>query len=292
MVRRRVETSNAAPFIAARDFLLRHREDYATAYREFQMAQARSLQLGARLFRRHGARQCASGAVAGRRRRRRDQALVRGIERALEPDRQCAARSRRAPRRPHPADARQCRAAVGMHAGGDEARRGDRAGDHAAHAQRSCRPLRARPRASCHRQRRCGGEIRRSARRLHAHRRRQGDAGLDLVRGRLRARPPSLRPTAKRGRTIRCCFISPPAPRRRRSSCCTAIRAIRSAICRRCIGSGCGRAICISTFRRPAGPSMPGAVSFRHGTRKPPSSSSTSAASMRAACSTPSRAAA
>ena len=28
--------SNAAPFITARDFLLRHREDYATAYREFQ----------------------------------------------------------------------------------------------------------------------------------------------------------------------------------------------------------------------------------------------------------------
>ncbi len=28
--------SNAAPFIAARDFLLRHREDYATAYRDFQ----------------------------------------------------------------------------------------------------------------------------------------------------------------------------------------------------------------------------------------------------------------
>jgi acetyl-CoA synthetase len=29
-------TSNAAPFIAARDFLLRHREDYATAYRDFE----------------------------------------------------------------------------------------------------------------------------------------------------------------------------------------------------------------------------------------------------------------
>src|ERR1700681_3275397 len=29
-------SSNAARFIAARDFLLRHREDYATAYRDFQ----------------------------------------------------------------------------------------------------------------------------------------------------------------------------------------------------------------------------------------------------------------
>ncbi|MGH6675635.1 MAG: AMP-binding protein, partial [Xanthobacteraceae bacterium] len=28
--------SNAAPFVAARDFLLRHRDDYETAYREFQ----------------------------------------------------------------------------------------------------------------------------------------------------------------------------------------------------------------------------------------------------------------
>ena len=28
--------SNAAPFLAARDFLLRHREDYATAYRDFR----------------------------------------------------------------------------------------------------------------------------------------------------------------------------------------------------------------------------------------------------------------
>src|ERR1700758_4155316 len=27
--------NNAAPFVAARDFLLRHREDYATAYRDF-----------------------------------------------------------------------------------------------------------------------------------------------------------------------------------------------------------------------------------------------------------------
>src|ERR1700749_1786747 len=29
-------SSNAEPFVAARDFLLRHREDYATAYRDFQ----------------------------------------------------------------------------------------------------------------------------------------------------------------------------------------------------------------------------------------------------------------
>src|SRR6204780_3207520 len=28
--------SNAVPFVAARDFLLRHREDYAAAYRDFR----------------------------------------------------------------------------------------------------------------------------------------------------------------------------------------------------------------------------------------------------------------
>jgi hypothetical protein len=28
-------SGNAAPFVAARDFLLRHREDYTTAYRDF-----------------------------------------------------------------------------------------------------------------------------------------------------------------------------------------------------------------------------------------------------------------
>jgi acetyl-CoA synthetase len=32
-------SGNAAPFLAARDFLLRHREDYATAYRDFSWPQ-------------------------------------------------------------------------------------------------------------------------------------------------------------------------------------------------------------------------------------------------------------
>ena len=217
------------PFSPSRG--LRHRLS------RFPLAQARPLQLGARLFRSDGARQCAAGAVAGRRGCGRDQALVCRNERALQPHRQCAARARRAPRRPHPADARQCRAVVGMHAGGDEARRRDRAGDDAAHPQRSRRPLRPRPRPPCHRQRGCRREIRRSAGRLHAHRRRRRRAWLGVVRQGLRGVAGLLRPTAKRGRTIRCCFISPPAPPRRRSSCCTATRAIRSATCRRCIGS-------------------------------------------------------
>jgi len=32
-------SDNAAPFLAARDFLVRHREDYATAYRDFRWPQ-------------------------------------------------------------------------------------------------------------------------------------------------------------------------------------------------------------------------------------------------------------
>jgi acetyl-CoA synthetase len=32
-------SANAAPFLAARDFLIRHREDYATAYRDFRWPQ-------------------------------------------------------------------------------------------------------------------------------------------------------------------------------------------------------------------------------------------------------------
>ena len=32
-------SGNAAPFLAARDFLIRHREDYATAYRDFRWPQ-------------------------------------------------------------------------------------------------------------------------------------------------------------------------------------------------------------------------------------------------------------
>ena len=145
----------------------------------------------------------------------------------------------------------------------------DRAGDDATDAQRSRRPLRARPRSPRDCQRRCRGQIRRFARRLHAHCRRQGRARMGFV-SRTATRPPrNSRQTAKRTRTIRCCSISPPARRRRRSSSCTAIRAIRSAISRRCIGSACGPATCISTFHRRAGRSTPGVVSFRRGTRRP-----------------------
>ena len=38
-------------FLAARDFLFQHREDYETAYREFRWPSLTAVQLGARLLR-------------------------------------------------------------------------------------------------------------------------------------------------------------------------------------------------------------------------------------------------
>ena len=62
-------------------------------------------------------------------------------------------------------------------------------------------------------------------------------------------RPRSFRkPSRRMGRprpTIRCCCISPPAPRQSQSWCGTASAAIPSAVCRRCTGSGCSPATCI-----------------------------------------------
>ena len=55
---------------------------------------------------------------------------------------------------------------------------------------------------------------------------------------------PSSRRTARRAPPTRCCCISPRARRRGRSWCCTAIRATRSAIWRRCTGSAWSRATC------------------------------------------------
>ena len=55
-------------------------------------------------------------------------------------------------------------------------------------------------------------------------------------------RRPRSRRMARRGPPTRCCCISPRARRRGRSWCCTAIRAIRSAISRRCTGSASNRA--------------------------------------------------
>ena len=144
-------SNNAEPFIAARDFLLRHREDYDTAYRDFKWPKLDRFNWALDYFDEiaRGNAQPALWIVdedAGETKLSFAQLSERSNRVA-----NYAARPRRAARRSHPADARQCRAAVGMHAGGDEARRGDRAGDDAADAQRSRRPLRARRRAARHR---------------------------------------------------------------------------------------------------------------------------------------------
>ena len=78
-------------------------------------------------------------------------------------------------------------------------------------------------------------------------------------------RQPNSRRTARPGQPTRCCCISPRAPPPNPSSSCTAIRAIRSAIWRRCTGLGCGPATSTSTSLRPAGPSTPIAASSRPG---------------------------
>jgi hypothetical protein len=94
------------------------------------------------------------------------------------------------------------------------------------------------------------------------------------------------------GPTIRCCSISPRAPRPSRSWCATASALIPSGTFRPCTGWGYSPATSISTFPRPAGQSMPGAASFRRGMRGPRCSWSISRASMPRDCYRPSAAAA
>ena len=84
-----MSSSNAAPFLAARDFLLRHREDYATAYRDFEWPKLDRFNWALDYFD-VMARDNAQPALwlvdedAGE-----TQALVRATERALEPCGQC-----------------------------------------------------------------------------------------------------------------------------------------------------------------------------------------------------------
>ena len=66
------DPQNAETFKAARDFLLAHRTDYATAYRDFRWPASNSLQLGVGLVRRRtGTRRQRQPSRADDRRRRR-----------------------------------------------------------------------------------------------------------------------------------------------------------------------------------------------------------------------------
>ena len=122
------------------------------------------------------------------------------------------------------------------------------------------------------------GEIRRPRRRRRAHRRRRDAGGMARFQGGDESGRVSSR-TGRRSPTIRCCSTSPRARRRGRSSSCTPMRAIRSAICRRCTASASGPATRISTFPRPAGRSTPGRASSRPGTLAPQCSPSPNASS-------------
>lgn len=73
--------------------------------------------------------------------------------------------------------------------------------------------------------------------------------------------------------------------RRNRSSSSIRTAPIRSVICRRCTGSGCSRATSTGTSARPVGPSTRGAASTRRGMRRPACSRSTMRVSRRRPCS-------
>ena len=179
-------------FKAARDFLLAHRTDYAAACRDFRWPEPTHFNwaldwFDAELARGDGAGRPALTIVGDG----ANLAQFRRALRTLEPARQCAARARRQTRRPRAADARQCRAAVGDDAGGDEARRRDHPGRDIADAGRSRRPVRARAGAPC----RDLGRRHREVRRLQA--------GTDADRGGGRAAGlASLRRPPERARRV------------------------------------------------------------------------------------------
>ncbi len=181
---------SAAAFIAARDFLIESRTDYERAYREFRWPELDRFNWALDYFdpMARGNNGTALWIVnEGGGEQKLSFAEIVGT---LEPPRQLPARARRQARRPGAADARQCRAAVGIDAGGDETRRGRDPGDDALDPRRSDRPLRARPRPPRNHQRRQHREIRRNPRRLHAHRGWRHPAiaefGMAPLRGRVR----------------------------------------------------------------------------------------------------------
>ena len=165
-------------FLKARDFLLAHRDDYETAYREFRWPVLDRFNWALDYFDPMAAGNNRPGLWIVDEGGGRNPAQFCRTGRAVEPARQSFALARRTPRRSLADDARQCRAVVGMHAGGDETRRGRHPGDDAADARRSSRPLCPRPGPPCRRRRRQCRQIRRSARRLHADCGRRGVPGL------------------------------------------------------------------------------------------------------------------
>lgn len=154
--------------------------------RGLPLAPPGTLQLGARLVRRHRPRQRPHRpAHRGGGRHDRTAVLRRAVG-ALGPGRELAARTRGARRGPGAGHAGKPGGAVGDHARRDEAARRRHPRDPAARSGRSAGPGRARPRPA---RRRTGvgrREVRRGARPLHACRGGRRRRGLAAVRGRLR----------------------------------------------------------------------------------------------------------
>ncbi len=241
---------SAAAFRAARDLLLRHRDDYAAARPRVLLARAGGVQLGAGLVRRDRGRAPGPDRAADRRRRRRCRpAQLRRAGRPVQPGRQLAERTRGPPRRPPAAHAGQHRAAVGGHPGGDEAGRGHHPGQHAARHGRPRRPDHARRRPARGDRGRPRRQVRRPGRPLDRDRGGPGpgrrDSGrLAPVRGRRRRVGQRSPRTASPGPPTRCCCTSPPARPPSRSWSSTPTRPTRPGTCQRCTGSACSPGTC------------------------------------------------
>ncbi len=138
-------------FQEARSFLLQHRTDYDAAVKGFRWPDPVPFNWALDWFDAELARDAESKDRAGALDRRcrqqpRDKTFVRGAVAPLQPGREFPARAGPQARRSSVAAARQCRSAVGDHAGGDQARRGGDPRDHAFDAGRIARPARSRPR--------------------------------------------------------------------------------------------------------------------------------------------------
>ncbi len=178
-----------AAFRDAREFLLRNRNDPVAAA-GFRWPRLDNFNWALDWF----DAELASGDLrdspgADHHRRRCGPVELRRVVGPLQPGGERAARAWRAPRRPHPADARQRGAVVGGDAGGDEARRRGGAGDHSAHRAGPRRAGAPRPRPpGGHLARGCA-EARRPARHGHPHHRRRRGRGLRRLRNHAGRRP-------------------------------------------------------------------------------------------------------
>ena len=169
--------TGVAAFLAARDFLLQHREDYATAYRDFRWPQLSEFNWALDYFDALARGNDAPALWIVDENGAEDKVSFARMSRALEPGRQLAALAGRGARRPRAAADAQRGGAVGGDARLHEARRRDRAHHHAGEHRRPRRPLRPRRRQARDLHRLGHGQVRRLSRRLHAHRgRRAGGA--------------------------------------------------------------------------------------------------------------------